>query len=156
MLCASHKRWNRGGSYQGSLSRVVSVPAAGTLPEREEAEIQRNQFGSIVRERDDSGWDGRQPGRYRDPKDLCGETAVSDGRTGGRGRLSIVSAVFEEVTVKEAAQLCGCSRKTIANRRNRILKYLNGKLQAIGIMGGSFQDEIQKICGHFNFEEVTA
>ena len=45
---------------------------------------------------------------------------------------------FEEVTVKEAAQLCGCSRKTIANRRNRILKYLNGKLQAIGIMGGSF------------------
>lgn len=29
---------------------------------------------------------------------------------------------FEEVTVKEAAQLCGCSRKTIENRRKRILR----------------------------------
>ena len=36
---------------------------------------------------------------------------------------------FEEVTIKEAAQLCGCSRKTIANRRKRILKELNGKLK---------------------------
>ena len=40
---------------------------------------------------------------------------------------------FEEVTVKEAAQLCGCSRKTIASRRKRILKELNE-----GIMGGYF------------------
>lgn len=45
---------------------------------------------------------------------------------------------FEEVTVKEAAQLCGCSRKTIANRRKRILKELNEKLKAMGIMGGYF------------------
>lgn len=45
---------------------------------------------------------------------------------------------FEEVTVKEAAQLCGCSRKTIANRRKRILKELNEKMKAIGIMGGYF------------------
>ncbi|OUN34166.1 RNA polymerase sigma factor [Lachnoclostridium sp. An76] len=45
---------------------------------------------------------------------------------------------FEEVTVKEAAQLCGCSRKTIANRRKRILRELNEKLKAIGIMGGCF------------------
>ena len=45
---------------------------------------------------------------------------------------------FEEVTVKEAAQLCGCSRKTIANRRKRILKELNKKLKAMGIMGGYF------------------
>ena len=43
---------------------------------------------------------------------------------------------FEEVTVKEAAQLCGCSRKTIANRRKRILKELNGKLKEMGILGG--------------------
>ena len=43
---------------------------------------------------------------------------------------------FEEVTVKEAAQICGCSRKTIANRRKRILKELNEKLKAIGITGG--------------------
>ena len=45
---------------------------------------------------------------------------------------------FEEVTVKEAAQLCGCSRKTISNRRKRILKELNGKLRERGIMGGYF------------------
>ena len=45
---------------------------------------------------------------------------------------------FEEVTVKEAAQLCGCSRKTITNRRKRILKDLNEKLKAIGIRGGCF------------------
>ena len=45
---------------------------------------------------------------------------------------------FEEVTVKEAAQLCGCSRKTIANRRKRILLELNRKLKELGIMGGCF------------------
>ena len=45
---------------------------------------------------------------------------------------------FEEVTVKEAAQLCGCSRKTITNRRKRILRELNEKLKAMGIMGGCF------------------
>ena len=45
---------------------------------------------------------------------------------------------FEEVTVKEAAQICGCSRKTIANRRKRILKELNGKLRGMGIIGGCF------------------
>lgn len=45
---------------------------------------------------------------------------------------------FEEVTVKEAAQICGCSRKTIANRRKRILKELNGKLREMGIIGGCF------------------
>ena len=45
---------------------------------------------------------------------------------------------FEEVTIKEAAQFCGCSRKTIANRRKRILKELNEKLKEMGIMGGCF------------------
>ena len=45
---------------------------------------------------------------------------------------------FEEVTVKEAAQLCGCSRKTIENRRKRILKELNCKMQELGIVGGCF------------------
>ena len=45
---------------------------------------------------------------------------------------------FEEVTIKEAAQLCGCSRKTIENRRKRILKNLNGKMQELGITGGVF------------------
>lgn len=45
---------------------------------------------------------------------------------------------FEEVTIKEAAQLCGCNRKTIANRRKRILNNLNEKLKAMGIVGGCF------------------
>lgn len=45
---------------------------------------------------------------------------------------------FEEVSVKEAAQLCGCSRKTIENRRKRILKELNGKMWEMGITGGCF------------------
>ena len=38
----------------------------------------------------------------------------------------------------ETAQSCGCSRKTIDNRRKRILKELNGKLKEMGIMNGCF------------------
>lgn len=45
---------------------------------------------------------------------------------------------FDEVTVKEAAQLCGCSRKTIQNRRKKVLSNLSGILQEEGIQGGSF------------------
>lgn len=45
---------------------------------------------------------------------------------------------FEEVTVKEAAQLCGCSRKTVENRRKKILRELNEKMQKLGITGGCF------------------
>lgn len=45
---------------------------------------------------------------------------------------------FEEVSVKEAAQLCGCSRKTIGNRKKRILKRLNEKMREMGINGGYF------------------
>ena len=45
---------------------------------------------------------------------------------------------FEEATIKEAAELCGCSRKTISNRKKRILKELNEKMKKLGIMGGAF------------------
>lgn len=45
---------------------------------------------------------------------------------------------FAEVTVKETAQICGCNRKTIANRRKRILAKLKEKLKAIGMIGGCF------------------
>lgn len=45
---------------------------------------------------------------------------------------------FEEVSVKEAAQLCGCSRKTIENRRKRILNELNRAMKKLGITGGYF------------------
>ena len=45
---------------------------------------------------------------------------------------------FKEVTVTEAARLCGCSRRTIQNRRKRILGELRQKIQEQGIRGGYF------------------
>lgn len=45
---------------------------------------------------------------------------------------------FEEITVKEAAQLCGCSRKTIQNRRKRILDNLYQMMQSLEIQGAFF------------------
>lgn len=45
---------------------------------------------------------------------------------------------FEELSVKEAAQICGCSRKTVENRRRRILRELNEKMREMGITGGCF------------------
>lgn len=35
---------------------------------------------------------------------------------------------FEEVTVKKAAEIFGCSRKTIQNRRKRILKQIRSEM----------------------------
>lgn len=45
---------------------------------------------------------------------------------------------FKEVTVKDVAQICGCSRKTIQNRRKRILNELNLTMREMGILGGCF------------------
>ena len=45
---------------------------------------------------------------------------------------------FAEVTVTETAKIFGCSRKTIQNRRKRILKELFQKMQEQGIQGGYF------------------
>ena len=45
---------------------------------------------------------------------------------------------FAEVTVTETAKIFGCSRKTIQNRRKRILKELGRILQGQGIQGGYF------------------
>ncbi len=45
---------------------------------------------------------------------------------------------FMEVTVTDAAQILGCSRRTIQNRRKRILKELFQKMQEKGIQGGYF------------------
>lgn len=45
---------------------------------------------------------------------------------------------FEEVTVKDTAQIFGCSRKTIYNRRKRILGQLHGIMSELGIVGGCF------------------
>ena len=45
---------------------------------------------------------------------------------------------FRETTVTDAAKMCSCSRKTIQNRRKRILKELGHILQGQGIQGGYF------------------
>lgn len=45
---------------------------------------------------------------------------------------------FMEVTVTDAARIFGCSRRTIQNRRKRILKELFQKMQEKGIQGGYF------------------
>jgi RNA polymerase sigma factor (sigma-70 family) len=45
---------------------------------------------------------------------------------------------FREITVTDAAQTFRCSRKTIQNRRKRILKDLFQKMQEQGIQGGYF------------------
>lgn len=45
---------------------------------------------------------------------------------------------FTEITVTDAACVFQCSRKTIQNRRKRILKELRQKMQEQGIQGGWF------------------
>ena len=45
---------------------------------------------------------------------------------------------FQEVTLREAAQILGCSHKTIQNRRKRILKELRQKMKERGVQGGYF------------------
>ena len=45
---------------------------------------------------------------------------------------------FMEVTVTDTAQIFGCSRKTVQNRRKRILQELCQKMQKQGIYGGYF------------------
>lgn len=45
---------------------------------------------------------------------------------------------FEEMTVKDTAQICGCSRKTVQNRRKRILNQLQMMMKEMGITGGCF------------------
>ncbi len=44
---------------------------------------------------------------------------------------------FEEISVKEAAQICGCSRKTVQNRRSRILSKLRLMMESFGMEGDS-------------------
>lgn len=45
---------------------------------------------------------------------------------------------YEEIKVKEAAQIFGCSRKTILNRKKRILGQLNKIMNELGIEGDCF------------------
>lgn len=45
---------------------------------------------------------------------------------------------FAEVTVTDTAKIFGCSRKTIQNRRKRILQELCRKMKEQGIQGGYY------------------
>lgn len=45
---------------------------------------------------------------------------------------------FRELTVTDTAEICGCSRNTIRNRRKRILGELYRIMQKQGIQGGHF------------------
>lgn len=45
---------------------------------------------------------------------------------------------FAEATVTDTAKILGCSRKTIQNRRKRILEELCRKMKEQGIQGGYF------------------
>ncbi|ANU45123.1 sigma-70 family RNA polymerase sigma factor [Enterocloster clostridioformis] len=45
---------------------------------------------------------------------------------------------FKEATVTDAAKMCNCSRKTVQNRRRRILEELGCILRGQGIQGGYF------------------
>lgn len=45
---------------------------------------------------------------------------------------------FAEVTLTEAAQILGCSRRTVQNRRKRVLDELCRKMRAQGIYDGCF------------------
>lgn len=45
---------------------------------------------------------------------------------------------FEEATVKDVAHIFGCSRKSIQNRRKRVLNELCRILQELGVQGGCF------------------
>lgn len=45
---------------------------------------------------------------------------------------------FEEATVKDVAHIFGCSRKSIQNRRKRVLGELCQILQELGVQGGCF------------------
>ncbi len=60
------------------------------------------------------------------------------GSIGEQDAFLIRLLFFEEVSVKDAARICGCSRRTIQNRRKRILGELQSVMQGIGIIGGDF------------------
>lgn len=45
---------------------------------------------------------------------------------------------FDEMTVTDAALACGCSRKSIRKRRDRILVWLRAEMAAQGIVRGCF------------------
>lgn len=64
-------------------------------------------------------------------REVLGNLSAEDARL-------IEMLYFMEITVTDVAQLLRCSRKTIQNRRKRILKELFQMMQDQGIQGGYF------------------
>lgn len=96
------------------------------------------------------GLAGREDGsgHFQDVEEGLEETVLRNiCRDKVRGVLESLSAedakliellYFAEVTVTDTAKIFGCSRKTIQNRRKRILKELCLKMKEQGIQGGYF------------------
>ncbi|NBH35718.1 sigma-70 family RNA polymerase sigma factor [Clostridiaceae bacterium] len=111
--------------YQDEKSRKHGVYS---LDELEEKEISRG-LPSCVR-------DGLEETALRN---LCRDKVRE-----ALGKLPKIDAAlidllyFKETTVTDAAKICNCSRKTIQNRRKRILEELGGILKEQGIQGGYF------------------
>lgn len=120
-LCAAYGRRHSGGSNQRGLSGVVSVEAQRAVSKRK-----NQKYGVCSLE--ETAIKKMYIEKLRKVLDELPETYV----------YLIYLLFFEEVTVKETAQLCGCSRKTIENRRKRILKKLNSNMRELGIVGGCF------------------
>ena len=72
-------------------------------------------------------------------KELCVQKLHEGmGRIREQDAFLIRLLFFEEVSVKDAAWICGCSRRTIQNRRKRILEELRQIMEGLGITGGCF------------------
>lgn len=72
-------------------------------------------------------------------KNLCTESIKKAlNKLPERDAYLIYLLFYEEVKVKEAAQIFGCSRKTILNRKKRILGQLNKIMNELGIEGDCF------------------
>lgn len=72
-------------------------------------------------------------------KEMCLEKLREGlGRIREQDAFLIRLLFFEEVTVKDAAWICGCSSRTVQNRRKRILGELRGIMEDMGITGGCF------------------
>lgn len=72
-------------------------------------------------------------------RDICREKLREAlGRLRAQDAYLIQLLYFEEAAVKDVAHIFGCSRKSIQNRRRRVLGELCRILQELGVQGGCF------------------
>lgn len=116
--------------------------------ERGENTYAKEIFSLIMqRSRDYANWENYL-GNFRDVAEGLEETVLRNifrdkvrevlGSLPAEDARLIELLYFAEVTVTDTAKIFGCSRKTIQNRRKRILKELHLKMKGLGIQGGFF------------------